>query len=173
MVIETYTRAYIINQDLLNQATYNQSEYTYVTFPIEVPNKEGLHLLVTDNLDVYDPLEHNPEVYTECFLKVRQTSGNRDNNGTWASVAVYDIDYSPVESENDVDIEYYDDGGYGYVLGLSDHDFIPEDFELGEEITKPILNAIRNNQVPFFTYINNYVGDVVDDVKRQLGLLTD
>lgn len=71
MVIETYTRAYIINQDLLNQATYNQSEYTYVTFPVEVPNKEGLHLLVTDNQDVYDPLEHNPEVYTESFLKVR------------------------------------------------------------------------------------------------------
>ena len=169
MVIETYTRAYIINQDLLNQATYNQSEYTYVTFPMEVPNKEGLHLLVTNNLDVYDPLEHNPEVYTESFLKVRQTSGNRDNNGTWASVAIFDIAYS---SDN-FDIEYYDDGGYGYVLGLSDRDSIPEEFELGEEITKPILNAIRNNQVPFFTHINNYVGDVVDDVKRSLGIFVD
>lgn len=169
MVIETYTRAYIINQDLLNKATYNQSEYTYVTFPIEVPNKEGLHLLVTDNLDVYDPLEYNPEVYTECFLKVRQTSGNRDNNGTWASVAIFDIAYSP----DGFDIEYYDDGGYGYVLGLSDRDFISEDFELGEEITKPILNAIRNNQVPFFTHINNYVGDVVDDVKHHLSILVD
>lgn len=59
------------------------------------------------------------------------------------------------------------------MLGLSDHDFISEDFELGEEITKPILNAIRNNQVPFFTHINNYVGDVVDDVKRHLGILVD
>ena len=167
MVIETYTRAYIINQDLLNQAIYNQSEYTYVTFPIEVPNKEGLHLLVTDNLDVYDPLEHNPEVYTESFLKIRQSSDN--NNGTRASVAVYDIAYSP----DGTDIEYYDDGGYGYVLGLSDRDFISEDFELGEEITKPILNAIRNNQVPFFTHVNNYVGDVVDDVKRQLGIFVD
>ena len=167
MVIETYTRAYIINQDLLNQATYNQSEYTYVTFPIEVPNKEGLHLLVTNNQDVYDPLEHNPEVYTESFLKVRQSSDNI--NGTRASVAVYDIAYSP----DGFDIEYYDDGGYGYVLGLSDRDFISEDFELGEEITKPILNAIRNNQVPFFTHVNNYVGDVVDDVKRQLGILVD
>ena len=171
MVVTTHTRAYIINQDLLNQATYNQSEYTYVTFPIEVPNKEGLHLLITNNQDAYDPLEHNPEVYTECFLKVRQT--NDRANGIWASVAVYDIAYSPVESENDVDIEYYDDGGYGYVLGLSDHDFISEDFELGEEITKPILNAIRNNPIPFFTHINNYVGDVVDDVKRHLGILID
>lgn len=171
MVVVTHTRAYIVNQDLLNQAIYNQSEYTYVTFPMEVPNKEGLHLLVTNNQDVYDPLEHNPEVYTESFLKVSQTSDNI--NGTWASVAVYDIAYSPVESENDVDIEYYDDGGYGYVLGLSDRGFIPEDFELGEEITKPILNAIRNNQVPFFTHINNYVGDVVDDTKRQLGILVD
>lgn len=169
MVVQTYTRAYIINQDLLNQAIYNQSEYTYVTFPIEVPNKEGLHLLVTDNLDVYDPLEHNPEVYTECFLKVRQTSGNRDNNGTWASVAIYDIAYSP----DGFDIEYYDDGGYGYVLGLSDHDYIPEDFELGEEVSKPILNTIRNNIKPFLTHVNNHVGDVVDDVKRQLGLLVD
>lgn len=169
MVIETYTRAYIINQDLLNQATYNQSEYTYVTFPIEVPNKEGLHLLVTNNLDVYDPLEHNPEVYTESFLKVRQISGNYDNNGTWASVVVHDIAYSP----DNFDIEYYDDGGYGYVLGLSDRDFIPEEFELSEEITKPILNAIRNNQVPFFTHINNYVGDVIDDVKRSLGIFVD
>lgn len=167
MVIETYTRAYIINQDLLNQAIYNQSEYTYVTFPVEVPNKENLHLLVTDNLDVYDPLEHNPEVYTESFLKIRQSSDNI--NGTRASVAVYDIAYSP----DGTDIEYYDDGGYGYVLGLSDRDFISEDFELGEEITKPILNAIRNNQVPFFTHVNNYVGDVVDDVKRQLGILVD
>ncbi len=59
------------------------------------------------------------------------------------------------------------------MLGLSDRGFIPEDFELGEEITKPILNAIRNNQVPFFTHINNYVGDVVDDIKRQLGILVD
>lgn len=167
MVVVTHTRAYIINQDLLNQAIYNQSEYTYVTFPIEVPNKEGLHLLVTNNQDVYDPLEHNPEVYTESFLKVSQTSDNI--NGTWASVAVYDIAYSP----DNFDIEYYDDGGYGYVLGLSDHDFISEDFELGEEITKPILNAIRNNQVPFFTHVNNYVGDIVDDVKRKLGLLVD
>lgn len=167
MVIETYTRAYIINQDLLNQTTYNQSEYTYVTFSVEVPNKENLHLLVTDNLDVYDPLEHNPEVYTESFLKIRQSSDN--NNGTRASVAIYDIAYSP----DGTDIEYYDDGGYGYVLGFSDRDFIPEDFELGEEVSKPILNAIRNNQVPFFTHINNYVGDVVDDVKRQLGLLVD
>ena len=167
MVVVTHTRAYIINQDLLNQAIYNQSEYTYVTFPMEVPNKEGLHLLVTNNQDVYDPLEHNPEVYTESFLKVSQTSDNI--NGTWASVAVYDIAYSP----DNFDIEYYDDGGYGYVLGLSDRDFISEDFELGEEITKPILNAIRNNQVPFFTHINNYVGDVVDDVKRQLGILVD
>lgn len=167
MVIETYTRAYIVNQDLLNQAIYNQSEYTYVTFPVEVPNKENLHLLVTDNLDVYDPLEHNPEVYTESFLKIRQSSDNI--NGTRASVAVYDIAYSP----DGTDIEYYDDGGYGYVLGLSDNDFINEDFELGEEITKPILNAIRNNQVPFFTHVNNYVGDVVDDVKRQLGILVD
>lgn len=169
MVVQTYTRAYIINQDLLNQAIYNQSEYTYVTFPIEVPNKEGLHLLVTDNLDVYDPLEHNPEVYTESFLKVKQTSGNRDNNGTWASVAIYDIAYSP----DGFDIEYYDDGGYGYVLGLSDHDFIPEDFELGEEVSKPILNTIRNNIKPFLTHVNNHVGDVVDDVKRQLGLFVD
>lgn len=169
MVIETYTRAYIVNQDLLNQATYNQSEYTYVTFPVEVPNKEGLHLLVTDNLDVYDPLEHNPEVYTESFLKVKQTSRNRDDNGTWASVAIYDIAYSPDGS----DIEYYDDGGYGYVLGLSDRDFIPEDFELGEEVSKPILNAIRNNIKPFLTHVNNHVGDVVDDVKRELGLLVD
>lgn len=167
MVIETYTRAYIINQDLLNQTIYNQSEYTYVTFPIEVPNKEGLHLLVTNNQDVYDPLEHNPEVYTESFLKVRQSSDNI--NGTWASVVVYDIAYSP----DNFDIEYYDDGGYGYVLGLSDHDFISEEFELGEEITKPILNAIRNNQVSFFTHVNNYVGDVVDDVKRSLGMLVD
>lgn len=169
MVIETYTRAYIINQDLLNQATYNQSEYTYVTFPVEVPNKEGLHLLVTDNLDVYDPLESNPEVYAESFLKVKQTSGNRDDNGTWASVAIYDIAYSPDGS----DIDYYDDGGYGYVLGLSDHDFIPEDFELGEEVSKPILNAIRNNIKPFLTHVNNHVNDVVDDVKRELGLLVD
>ena len=167
MVIETYTRAYIVNQDLLNQAIYNQSEYTYVTFPIEVPNKEGLHLLVTDNQDVYDPLEHNPEIHTESFLKVRQSSDNL--NGTWASVAVYDIAYSP----DNFDIEYYDDGGYGYVLGLSDRDFIPEEFELSEEITKPILNAIRNNPVPFFTHINNYVGDVVDDVKRHLGIFVD
>lgn len=167
MVVVTHTRAYIINQDLLNQAIYNQSEYTYVTFPIEVPNKEGLHLLVTNNQDVYDPLEHNPEVYAETFLKVSQTSDNI--NGTWASVAVYDIAYSP----DNFDIEYYDDGGYGYVLGLSDRDFISEEFELGEEITKPILNAIRNNQVPFFTHINNYVGDVVDDVKRQLDMLVD
>lgn len=169
MVIETYTRAYIINQDLLNQATYNQSEYTYVTFPVEVPNKEGLHLLVTDNLDVYDPLESNPEVYAESFLKVKQTSGNHDDNGTWASVAIYDIAYSPDGS----DIDYYDDGGYGYVLGLSDHDFIPEDFELGEEVSKPILNAIRNNIKPFLTHVNNHVNDVVDDVKRELGLLVD
>lgn len=167
MVVQTYTRAYIINQDLLSQAIYNQSEYTYVTFPIEVPNKEGLHLLVTNNQDVYDPLEHNPEVYTESFLKIRQSSDN--NNGTWVSVAIYDIAYSL----DGFDIEYYDDGGYGYVLGLSDRDFIPEEFELGEEITKPILNAIRNNQVPFFTHINNYVGDVVDDVKRHLGILVD
>lgn len=167
MVVVTHTRAYIVNQDLLNQAIYNQSEYTYVTFPMEVPNKEGLHLLVTDNLDVYDPLEHNPEVYTESFLKIRQSSDN--NNGTRASVAIYDIAYSP----DGTDIEYYDDGGYGYVLGLSDRDFIPEDFELGEEVSKPILNAIRNNQVPFFTHINNYVGDVVDDVKRHLGILVD
>lgn len=167
MVVVTHTRAYIVNQDLLNQAIYNQSEYTYVTFPVEVPNKEGLRLLVTNNQDVYDPLEHNPEVYTESFLKVSQTSDNI--NGTWASVAVYDIAYSL----DNFDIEYYDDGGYGYVLGLSDRDFISEDFELGEEITKPILNAIRNNQVPFFTHINNYVGDVVDDVKRQLGILVD
>ena len=169
MVIETYTRAYIINQDLLNQATYNQSEYTYVTFPVEVPNKKGLHLLVTDNIDVYDPLEHNPEVYTESFLKVKQTSGNRDDNGTWASVAIYDIAHSP----DGTDIEYYDDGGYGYVLGLSDHDFIPEDFELGEEVSKPILNTIRNNIKPFLTHVNSHVGDVVDDVKRELGLLVD
>ena len=169
MVIETYTRAYIINQDLLNRVIYNQPESTYVTFPAEVPNKEGLHLLVTDNLDVYDPLESNSEVYTESFLKVKQTSGNRDDNGTWASVAIYDIAYSPDGS----DIDYYDDGGYGYVLGLSDHDFIPEDFELSEEITKPILNAIRNNIKPFLTHVDNHVVDVVDDVKRQLGLLTD
>lgn len=167
MVIETYTRAYIINQDLLNQAIYNQSEYTYVTFPIEVPNKENHHLLVTDNQDVYDPLENNPEAYTECFLKVRQSSDNL--NGTWASVAVYDIAYSP----DNFDIEYYDDGGYGYVLGLADRDFISEEFELGEEITKPILNAIRENPVPFFTHINNYVGDVVDDVKRHLDTFAD
>ena len=167
MMVRTYTRAYIVNQDLLNQAIYNQSEYTYTTFPIEVPNKENHHLLVTNNLDVYDPLENNPDTYVETFLKIGQSSDNL--NGTFVTVAVTDISYSP----DGFDIEYYDDGGYGYVLGISNPDHVPEEFDLGEEITKPILNAIRNNIKPFMTHVNNHVSDTVEDVKRQLGILVD
>lgn len=167
MMVRTFTRAYIVNQNLLNQATYNQSEYTYTTFPIEVPNKENHHLLVTNNLDVYDPLENNPDTYVETFLKIGQSSDNI--NGTFVTVAVTDISYSP----DGFDIEYYDDGGYGYVLGISSSDYVPEEFPLGEETTKPILNAIRNNIKPFMTHVNNHVSDTVEDVKRQLGILVD
>ena len=159
MMVTTYTHAYIVNQDLLNQATYNQSEYTYTTFPIEVPNKENHHLLMTNNQDVYDPLENNPDVYVGTILKIRQSSDNI--NGTFVTVATTDISYSP----DGFDIEYYDDGGYGYVLGISSPDYVPEEFPLGEEVIKPIFNAIRNNIETFITHIDIHVNDTLDEVK--------